>query len=233
MDIKILASGSSGNCYRISDYESSLLLDAGIPFKEIQKGLQFKLSDISGCLLTHSHGDHSKAVKDLAKHGIDVFSSAGTFNELRIFNHRTRIIPTLSKQTIGSFTVMPFDVEHDTAEPLGFLVKSNVTGEKLLYFTDTAYLRYKFKGIHYILGEVNYSLSVLQQNIIKKIIDPGLAKRIIKSHMSLENFVEFLKANESDNLQAVYLLHLSDTNSDEELLKTQIKSLTKADVIIC
>lgn len=55
LDIKILASGSSGNCCYISDSKTSLLLDCGIPINQIKKGCDFKLHEIHACLVSHGH----------------------------------------------------------------------------------------------------------------------------------------------------------------------------------
>jgi phosphoribosyl 1,2-cyclic phosphodiesterase len=49
------ASGSRGNCYRITDGRTPLLLECGIPYKEIQKGCGFGLSEIRACLISHEH----------------------------------------------------------------------------------------------------------------------------------------------------------------------------------
>lgn len=73
IDIKAIASGSSGNCYRVSDGSTALLLDAGISIYKIQQGLDFRLSEIAGALISHEHMDHAKAVPDLAKRGVLVF----------------------------------------------------------------------------------------------------------------------------------------------------------------
>ena len=54
MDIKVLASGSSGNSYRISDGSTSLLLECGIKYNEIQRRLNYNVS-VTGCLISHSH----------------------------------------------------------------------------------------------------------------------------------------------------------------------------------
>lgn len=62
MDIQVLASSSKGNCYRVSNGSTPLLLECGIRFKEIQQKLNFRLSEIAGCLVSHEHQDHCKAV---------------------------------------------------------------------------------------------------------------------------------------------------------------------------
>ena len=72
IDIKVIGSGSSGNCYLANINGTQLLLECGLSFKTIQKALNFKLSSIEGCLVTHEHIDHSKAVKDLLKNSVYV-----------------------------------------------------------------------------------------------------------------------------------------------------------------
>ena len=49
------ASGSRGNCYRITDGSTPLLLECGIQYKQIQKGCGFRLSEIRACLISHEH----------------------------------------------------------------------------------------------------------------------------------------------------------------------------------
>ena len=49
------ASGSTGNCYKISDGGTPLLLECGIKYKDIQKGCGFKLGEIEACLISHEH----------------------------------------------------------------------------------------------------------------------------------------------------------------------------------
>lgn len=73
--IKVLASGSTGNAYIIQAEEEILLLECGINFKEIKQGLDFDLSKVKGCLITHEHKDHSKAIKDVLAAGIDIYMS--------------------------------------------------------------------------------------------------------------------------------------------------------------
>mgnify|MGYP002524215013 CR=1 FL=1 len=65
MDIKIFASGSSGNCYQINDGKTSLLLECGIPKQRILSAIGYDIGKISGVLISHEHGDHAKAAKDM------------------------------------------------------------------------------------------------------------------------------------------------------------------------
>lgn len=233
MNIKVFASGSTGNAYRISDGKTSLLLDAGIPIRNIQVGCDFKLTELRGCFISHSHQDHSKAAKDLARLGVDVYTSKGTIDACRLSGHRFKAVKSLQELTVGTFKVLPFDVHHDAPEPLGFLFSSKVTGDKLLYFTDTFYVKYRFAGLTHIMGECNYDKQTLGQNMAEKKIHPVLVSRILKSHMSLENLLEMLRANDLSKLRQIYLLHLSNDNSNENLIKKEVQKLTGAEVYIC
>ena len=77
LDIRTIATGSSGNCYRITDGQSVLMIEAGIRFKQIQQGFDFALSSgLPGALISHEHLDHAKAVRDMMAAGVDCYMSA-------------------------------------------------------------------------------------------------------------------------------------------------------------
>lgn len=232
MEIKVIASGSGGNATYISDGVTALLLDAGISYSDLQKGTGFRLSSVAGCLVTHAHMDHSKAVKDLAKRGITVYSSNGTFDYLKLQGHRFKVVNALDVFDIGTFKVKPFDVIHDVPEPLGFLVKSTETGEKLLYFSDTAYVRYSPEGLTHIIAECNHGEYELRRSVSEGIIAPELAKRITRNHISVERLIDFLKACDLSQLQEVHLIHLSDNNSDEERFKREVQRIVGVPVYV-
>lgn len=231
IDIQVLASGSRGNCYRIDDGSTPLLLECGIPYKEIQKKLKFKISDIIGCLITHEHGDHSKAIKDVIKTGIDCYMSQGTAKALNVSGHRVHIVQRKQQFKVGTWTILPFDTQHDAVEPLGFLMV-NQAGERLLYATDTYYIRYKFSDLTHIMVECNYSMDILRSNVETGLIDKALKNRILKSHFNLEHVKEFLKVNDLSKVQQIWLIHLSDSNSDAERFKQEIQELTGKMVFI-
>ena len=175
--------------------------------------------------------DHSKAVKDIMRAGIDCYISAGTVEALGLSGHRINIIKAKQQFRIGTWTILPFETQHDAAEPLGFLL-ANQDGEKLLYATDTYYIRYRFRGLTHIAVECNYSLDILKRNVEAGAVPKELKSRILKSHFSLKNVKKFLLANDLSKVQEIWLLHLSDGNSDAKRFKREIQSLTGKPVYI-
>lgn len=232
MDIKIIASGSSGNAALISDGETALLLDAGIAIKELERGSGFTLSHVSACLVTHEHQDHSKACKDLVKRGIDVYASAGTLQAINADGHRYKTVTPLKEFSVGTFDIMGYDVKHDAAEPLGYLIYSRRTNEKLLYFVDTAYVKYSFSNVEYFVVESNHGEQELRDSVSRGIIAPELAVRIAKNHFSLERLLGFLKAADLSRAKEIHLVHLSDNNSNEQRFKQEVQRLTGVKVYV-
>lgn len=151
--------------------------------------------------------------------------SPGTADAIGIEHHRIKRVTVKKKFNIGTWTILPFDVQHDVSEPYGFLL-ANKAGDKLLFATDTFYIRYKFPGLTHIMVECNYSMKILNENILEGRVPQVMKKRLLRSHFSLENVKEFLKANDLSKVQEIWLLHLSDSNSDEKLFKQEIQALT-------
>lgn len=233
MDIMPIASGSSGNAYRITDGETTLLLDAGIPIRSIQIALNFKLQTLEGCFITHCHGDHSKAAKDLMRLGVDVYTGKGTIEAMHLQSHRLHQTTPLEQISVGTWDVLPFDVQHDAPDSQGFLFTSRTTGEKLLYFTDTYFIKYRFSGLTHIMAECNFSKEALQKSVAAGYISIDMVPRLMRSHMSLDHLKDMLNANDLSRLRQIYLLHLSQNNSDAAQMKTEIERLTGVEVRVC
>lgn len=230
IEILPLASGSRGNCYHITDGSTPLLLECGIKYKDIQKRLNFRASEIAACLVSHEHKDHSKAVPDMMRAGVDCYMSAGTAEALGLNGHRVRVVKALEQFTIGAWTVLPFDAVHDAKEPLGFLLATR--GAKLLYLTDSAYCKYRFNGLTHILIECNHAADILNENVESGAVPAAMRRRVMRSHMSLSTVKGFLKANSLSAVREIHLLHLSDANSDAQQFENEIRSLTGKPVYV-
>lgn len=56
MRLTVINSGSDGNTYLLESNNEILILDCGMSMKEVKKALNFDLSKIVGCFITHAHG---------------------------------------------------------------------------------------------------------------------------------------------------------------------------------
>lgn len=232
MKLKVLASGSSGNCYLLENKDEILIIECGINFKRIQEGLNYHTGKVVGCLVSHEHKDHCKSIEQLIENGIDVYTSTGTIKSLELEeSYRLKSIKSHELIKVGGFTILPFDTQHDAVEPLGFLIQHKDMG-KLLFITDSYYCKYKFKGLDHILVECNYQRDLLEENIENGMLPEWLRDRITKSHFELENVKEFLKSSELSRTKNIVLVHLSSQNSDGELFRREIEKETGRPVFI-
>ena len=223
LKIKCLGSGSSGNCYLLSTETETLILDCGIPIIEIKKGLNFDLSKVVGCVVTHAHADHSKSAKDFENMGIPVFKPYENKEPINLngWNGTIQAFDLTDKD--GKF--MHTNADGSECPCYGFLITHPDLG-RMLYITDTELVKWRFKDINHILISCNYQK--------KYIDDENLAKRnhVFRGHMELETVKEFIKANNSDSLQNIILCHLSQDNSNPEECKAEVEKVAKCLVYV-
>ena len=236
ISVKCLASGSAGNSYAVDDGKSVLLLEAGIRKRTILAGYMDLLMRVHGCLITHEHQDHAKAALGLPMAGIDVYASGGTFAALNAEkdrrNYRLHSIKAGEQFTLGTWTVLPWEAQHDAAEPLGFLLYSKETGDKLIFATDTYFIPNTFRGLTCIMLECNYDRILLDRNISAGVVPESLRPRLVRSHFSLDNVRTFLTANDLSFVQRIYLLHVSNQNGDKDAFRRDIEALTGIPVTV-
>lgn len=214
MKLKCIATGSTGNCYALtSDSGETLILDCGIPIKEIKKGLNWNVKDVVGVLCTHKHLDHSKSLDNLKKMSMPVFAPYQ-----RSYN----------KKNYGGFTIYPFPLQtldgnwtHTDAngEPCpiyGFLITHKEMG-RMLYITDCELIKWKFNDINHVLLGVNYDKDLVDT-------DNPKANHVFRGHLSIDTACDFVKANDSDSLQNVIMCHLSSENADKDSFIAKMKN---------
>lgn len=232
IDVATIGSSSAGNAYLVDDGRSRLLLECGLPLRRLQAGAGHSLTGVAGCLVSHEHGDHSRAAKDLLRLGVDVWTSRGTAAALGLLgHHRLRVLTDRKPSQVGSWTVLPFRTVHDAAEPMGFLLASGA--DKLLFLTDTAYSPFAFAGLTHLMIECNYTREALDDAIDGGRTPRAMRRRLLHSHLSLENLLAFLEEHDLSRLQATWLLHLSDAHGDEDAMKTAVQRATGKPVHVC
>jgi len=230
MKLHIVASGSKANCYILDADGDKLILDAGVRFSVLQQALGYDYAGVCGCLVTHDHKDHTRCIGDVMRAGIPAYMSAGTAVWSLDKNDHPHIVEDGSSFQIGPFYVIAFGIQHDCAEPLGFYIHYS-NNEKFIYATDIYYLKPTFPGAQYFLIECNYVTERLFEQHAAGEITDSLYKRLLTSHMSLENLKAYFTKAPPSCARKIVLCHLSDARSDEERMAREIGELTGVDTV--
>lgn len=216
MRLKCLGSSSAGNCYLLqADSGETLILDCGIPIKEIKKGLNWNIKGIVGVLCTHKHLDHSKSVKDFETMGIPICEpyKALLMNQFLANSYFT--VRAFDLTTVdGRWTHT--DADGTTCPIFGFLITHPEMG-KMLYITDCEVIKWRFKDINHILLGVNYDKDLVDT-------DNPKANHVFRGHLSIDTACDFVKANDSDSLQNIIMCHLSSENADKYSFIAKMKN---------
>lgn len=227
MVLKVLGSGSSGNCYILENENEALIIEAGLPFMEVKKELDFNVIKIVGVLASHTHGDHAKYIGEYGKSGIPVWKP-----------YNTDFYKSCDMKKYGTFEVMTFPNQNKDRRWLhnnsdgsecpcyGFHIKHPDMGS-LVYATDTEYIKWRFKDVNHIMVEANYDMQFVNRE------EPNYEHRL-RGHMSLPTALKFISTNDNPALRNVVLIHLSDKSADSVLFKQKTADTIKygADVFV-
>lgn len=212
--LKVLSSGSHGNCYLLQCANETLILELGIKWGDILKGLNYNLGCVCGCLCSHLHSDHSRSIQNALSFGLSVYSCeevANTYVGVETLNLK-------EKTRIGKgFIVQPIKLFHNV-ECYGFLIQHEEFG-KMVFATDTNSVPYKFKGVQHWLLESNYDNDILIDNACNDVYSRSASE----NHLEINDTIEVLKRNYSSELQNVVLIHLSSGNSNEKDFKERVQ----------
>ncbi len=171
MEIRTIASGSSGNCLLVSAQGTHILIDAGVSCRRITTALAaFGVAPqtLSGVFITHEHSDHIAGLATLTKKfALPVYASPGTARQLccRIaaLEDLVRPVKPGASLDVGPFGVETFPISHDAAEPMGFALTH---GEEAAVVTDLGYVSDPVlsgvRGAHLLVCESNHDVDWLQ-----------------------------------------------------------------------
>lgn len=231
MKLYVVGTGSSGNCYVLEHGNHRLILDAGMPMKDVIRTIG-GLIGVEGCLVTHEHLDHCRTAIDMMNYGIQVFATDGTMEASKAWlGPFWQKVEFLQPFQTAHFMIVPFPTEHDAVEPCGFLIRHKPTGIQILYATDTYYLKNRFPGVNFWLIECNYSDEILHAQDEQGLIERQLLNRLRKSHMSLSRLKQTLKANDLTKTRKIVLLHLSNERSNEEQMVREVSEQTGIETV--
>ena len=217
----VLGSGSAGNCALVETERVRVLVDAGLSARQILNRLALlglKPDEIDAVLLTHEHGDHTRGLEVLCRHWeVPIYANALTADALRhsgqLESHRNwRLFQTGRDFAIEDIDIQNFQVPHDAADPVGFVLnhESGALGvlTDLGQVTKLAFTRIRHVSTLFI--ETNHDGPLLQQDTKRPW---SVKQRILSRHGHLSNDAAALAVGElresGDQLARVVLGHLS------------------------
>lgn len=227
-----IVSGSSGNCYIITDGKNSVLSDCGTSGKALFAALNdlcISPESIKGILVSHEHTDHTKGVGVVArKLKIPIYATNGTHSHMSIGKiDESNLISIVNdiQFEIGGIGITSFDIPHDAAEPCGFLFTDGNT--KISIATDLGYipesLFEKIKGSKSIILESNHDIDMLRFGDYPY----PLKQRILSDVGHLSNVVAAQTALKLVQTGTEHLMlgHLSNKNNLPEIAQMETFNL--------
>lgn len=239
MKIKVIESGSKGNCTIILLDYIKLIIDIGISYKKLINSLDdlnININEITGLLITHNHKDHINGLSTLLKKtNINIFIPKEMYKSLKseipeLTEDRCIFIDDEDK--ILDVNIKLIHTSHDAPFSIGYDIIYK--DKEFVYITDTGYLNRK------ILNNIkNKDIYIIESNHDEKMLMDGPYPRFLKErvisdygHLSNNTTAKYLQKIIGDKTKYIVLAHLSETNNTEELALSTIKELIKNKKII-
>lgn len=225
LELSVLGSGSQGNATLLSDGEFTLLIDAGFTGQELTRRLGVigrTTPEIQAILITHDHSDHINGAGVIGRNAnAPIYIHETLYPKLRRRLGKKLTFNFMEPDksfTLGSMTITPFEVPHDSIHCYGFTVQQGDL--KLGYATDVGSVTPSnieaLKRCHTLIIESNHEEELLLNGPYPQ----RLKDRVYgdMGHISNDEAGEILKAVAHDGLKRVIFIHLSEENNRKELV---------------
>lgn len=221
MKVKVLSSGSKGNCTLIITNKVKVLLDIGTTcayVEETLSNIEIDPKEITHILITHDHVDHIKGLKVFLK-------------KYKPVVHVTEKLKNLFIDTIGDYNYEVFDdgmciiedlkvntikTSHDATDSVGYIIKQGKSS--LVYITDTGYINNRYYD-----KLSNNTVYIFESNHDVKMLREGpypyyLQQRVLsdKGHLSNKQASTYLCKFIGKNTKKIVFAHISEKNNTEE-----------------
>lgn len=228
MKVKVIASGSKGNCTLVQTGEINILIDMGITYQylacELDK-ISFNPKNINAILITHTHSDHIKGLASLVnKVNLKVFILKEMEEEIIKKIPKENIYIYDEPTILNDLTINLIRTSHDV-DGVGYIIESN--NHTLVYITDTGYINRKYLPLL-----KNKDIYIIESNHDEQMLMEGpypyiLKQRVIsdKGHLSNHTTANYLLNSVGSKTKYIILAHISENNNTEELALSTTKDL--------
>jgi len=234
MEFCTIASGSSGNSVCVGLGGRYFLVDAGISGKRIENALfQMNVRNISGLFITHEHGDHVAGAGIMARrHKVNLYATPLTWRYFAanqslgaLEASQIKVIEPGKPIDVDGVKITAFDIQHDAAQPVGYTFEA--CGKKIATATDlgcaTDTVRAYLKGSHIILLESNHDTEMLKNGPYHQALKDRVAGP--RGHLSNADAGVLLAEVAGEELEHVFLAHLSEDNNTQMLAYDTVKRI--------
>lgn len=221
MLVSVLASGSKGNSTLIATERVKILIDAGKNQKYLETALNqinLSLRDIDYILITHTHADHTSALKTIVKsHKPTIVLTELMYQDLDYLKNYENILFLTDNLELEDLVIENIKTSHDTSDSRGYIVTQG--NSSVVQITDTGYLNQKyFKKLQnktiYIF-ESNHNIEMLMHGRYPKWLKARVSSDV--GHLSNESSAFYLTKLIGENTKEIILAHLSEENNTPEL----------------
>ena len=249
MKVKVIASGSTGNCTYVETKDHKILIDTGISKKGIEVALnsiEVEFKEIDTVLITHEHDDHIRSLSAvLKKSEIMCYMTEGTYKA--IINGKNEVLKkTLAERLESNYIILLNRLNksinypdilldetvinilptfHDALEPVGY--KISCLDKSVVYITDTGYVHNSLyeticDSDCYVL-EFNHDPQVLMASDRSL----NLKRRILSDHGHLSNEDAFVTLSKimGEKTRLVFYAHISQECNLVEIIELTRKKV--------
>lgn len=228
-----MGSSSMGNSFYIEifrkDYPNPfrLLIECGFPYQELSRRLLNKgvsVSDLDAVLVTHEHLDHSQAVRELLKRGVNIYAPKTVYEKHGLkdneIDKNSIVTEMIGKSIADGIKIYGFPLDHENDDGsstynLGYVIEVDKVFN-ILFVTDTKHIKWNLskKQFNVIFIEANYQRKTLYHALknAKEKKDRPMEihyNRVLKSHMGVENTAKTLETFDLQKTDIIYLIHMS------------------------
>lgn len=230
MLVSVLASGSKGNSTYIKTKNHKILVDLGTTIKYIETKLlenEVLLKDIDYVFLTHTHTDHTSALKNIIKkYKPTIVLSELMLEDLKELQNYPNIKILEDDLKIDELLIQNIKTSHDTTDSRGYIFTEEDASIALI--TDTGYLNQKYfnklKNKNVYLIESNHNVEMLMHGKYPKWLKQRVNSDV--GHLSNDSCSFYLTKLIGNKTKKIILLHLSEENNTPDLaLETLSKEL--------
>lgn len=207
-----IASGSKGNATIVVSNKTVILIDMGISFVSLEKGMEeinLKPSDIDAAIFTHDHGDHYRGLKFLSTK--KCFALENTLPSL------CHVVNLFEPFTIKDIKITPLLTSHDASNPCGYMLQDG--DECLVYITDTGVFKEEnldfCKNPDYLVIESNHDIAMLMKTNRPQCLKDRIMSEV--GHLCNEDSAYASLEIIGPKTKEIYLAHLSEEANTPEL----------------